>query len=77
MLFSNLLLFRHFLPPIYKISVKEARWEAVCQEMCGLTLKIKGNFPRLRARPAHFVGHLPQASQDMEERLSHLMARQR
>ena len=30
-------------------------------------LKIEGNFSRLRARPAHFVGHLPVPTYQMKE----------
>jgi len=33
--------------------------ERLVQETRVPVLKIEGNFSRLRARPAHFVGHLP------------------
>jgi len=51
-----------FLPksrPIYKISAKEARWEAFLPKNVCLIFKIEGNLPRLQARLSHFVGHLP------------------
>lgn len=51
-----------FLPksrPIYKISAKEARCEAVLPKSVCLVFKIEGNVPCLRARSSHFVGHLP------------------
>jgi hypothetical protein len=54
-----------FLPlrmPIYKVSVKKARWEAGFPENGCPVFKIEGNVPRLRARSAHFVGHLPRVS---------------
>jgi hypothetical protein len=39
--------------------MKEVRWRAVSPDTFMAMLKIEGNFSRLRARPAHFVGHLP------------------
>jgi hypothetical protein len=48
-----------FPPPINKIVMEEARWGAVYLETHRLVLKIEGNCSRLRAKSAHFVGHLP------------------
>jgi hypothetical protein len=48
-----------FPPPIYKIAMEKARWGAVYPETHRLVLKIEGNCSRLRAKPAHMVGHLP------------------
>jgi hypothetical protein len=47
------------LPLIYKTSMKEVRWRAVSPDTFMAMLKIEGNFSCLRARLAHFVGHLP------------------
>jgi hypothetical protein len=44
--------------PIYKLAMKEDRWEGAFPENFAPALKTLGNFSRLRARPAHFVGHL-------------------
>ena len=44
--------------PIYNVSMKEVRWRAASPDTFMAMLKIEGNFSRLRARPAHFVGHL-------------------
>ncbi|MFL5706324.1 MAG: hypothetical protein ACJ8AG_26405, partial [Ktedonobacteraceae bacterium] len=48
-----------FLPLIYKTSMEEAGCGAVFQKTYVPVLKIEGNFSRLRATLAHFVGHLP------------------
>jgi hypothetical protein len=45
--------------PIYKMAMKEDRWGAIFPGKFVPVLKIEGNFSHLRARPAHFVGHLP------------------
>jgi hypothetical protein len=45
--------------PIYKISAKEARWEAFLPKNVCLIFKIEGNLACLQARLSHFVGHLP------------------
>ncbi len=37
----------------------KARYGAVFQGTHGPVLKIRGNFSRLRAKPAHIPGHLP------------------
>src|SRR6266699_5211144 len=47
---------------IYKVSMEEARWRAVFPGNFAPVLKTLGNVSRLRARSAHFVGHLPPGS---------------
>ncbi len=44
---------------IYKVSMEEARWEALCPGTLALLLTIGGKCSCLRAKPAHFSGHLP------------------
>ncbi len=44
---------------IYKISMEEARWGAVYPNAFTPVLMIEGKCSRLRAKPAHLVGHLP------------------
>jgi hypothetical protein len=51
-----------FFPPMYKIPVKEARWGAAFPGNSVPVFKIEGNVPHLRARPVHFVGHLPRSN---------------
>jgi predicted DNA-binding transcriptional regulator AlpA len=46
-------------PTIYRMVMKETRWGAVFPRKFVPVLKIEGNVPRLRARSAHLVGHLP------------------
>src|SRR5438477_12686526 len=45
--------------PIYKVSMEEARCRALFLALFTPMLTIEGNVPRLRARSAHFVSHLP------------------
>jgi hypothetical protein len=45
--------------PIYKMAMKEDRWGGVFPGKFVPALKIEGNISLLRARSAHFVGHLP------------------
>jgi hypothetical protein len=39
--------------------MEKARWGAVCPEIFIPVLMIEGKCSRLRAKPAHLVGHLP------------------
>jgi hypothetical protein len=48
---------------IYKVSMEEARWRAVFPGNFAPVLKTLGNVSRLRARSAHFVGHLPESKE--------------
>jgi hypothetical protein len=49
--------------PIDKNRVKRsARSALVFRQSMGVLLNIEGNFPRLRAKLAHMVGHLPEPS---------------
>ena len=47
---------------IYKLSMEEARWGAVCPDAFAPVFMNGGKCSRLRAKPAHLVGHLPAAS---------------
>jgi hypothetical protein len=44
--------------------MEKARWGAVCPETFILVLMIEGKCSRLRAKPAHLVGHLPVSPQN-------------
>ncbi len=45
--------------PIYKVSMEEARWGAVCPDTFAPVLMSEGKCSCRRAKLAHFVGHLP------------------
>jgi hypothetical protein len=41
------------------VAGRSQMWSGFSRKVCPSAAAIEGNFSRLRARPAHFVGHLP------------------